>query len=177
MLRQRMSSRRAVAAIELALVTAGVLIPLMFGVWEIGRMIQVRQILSNSAREGARLAAQGYTINSTGTPVQVRVSTGSPNVTDTVYGFLHAMGLKKLAKTDITVAFAFTANGVTNGSMPAEPYLGDKGQPFKVTVTIPWTKVRWVNAGLINPTNLTYVVQWEMLRDDVFPAVAPLPVW
>ena len=51
MIRQRKSSRPAVAAIELALVTAGILIPLMFGVWEIGRMIQVKQIMSNSARE------------------------------------------------------------------------------------------------------------------------------
>lgn len=177
MLRQRMSSRRAVAAIELALVTAGVLIPLMFGVWEIGRMIQVRQILSNSAREGARLAAQGFTITATGSPVEIKVATGSPNVKNTVYGYLLAMGLKQLQPTDVTVAFAFTANGVTNGTMPAEPYLGDKGQPFKVTVTIPWTKVRWVNAGLINPSTLTYTVQWEMLRDDAFTVDATVPVW
>ena len=79
MIRQRKSSRPAVAAIELALVTAGILIPLMFGVWEIGRMIQVKQIMANSAREGARLASQGYTIDSSGTPTQVfATSAGGP---------------------------------------------------------------------------------------------------
>jgi hypothetical protein len=172
-----MSSRRAVAAIELALVTAGVLIPLMFGVWEIGRMIQVRQILSNSAREGARLAAQGYTIGSTGAVVQIKVATGTPNVTDTVYSYLVSMGLTKLQKSDVTVEFAFTAPGYVNGTLPAEPYLGDKGQPFYVKVTIPWAKVRWVNAGLINPTNLTFTVSWEMLRDDAFTLDTNLPAW
>lgn len=177
MIRQRMSSRRAVAAIELALVTTGILIPLLFGVWEIGRLIQVRQILSNSAREGARLAAQGYTIDANGSTIQVHVSTGTPNVKDTVYSYLVSMGLKRLQPTDVTVAFAFTANGYSNGSMPAEPYLGDKGQPFYVRVTIPWSVVRWVNAGVINPTNLTYTASWEMLRDDTFSVNTTLPSW
>ena len=46
----------AVAAAEAALITAVFLVPVLIGVWEIGRLIQVQQIVSNSAREGARLA-------------------------------------------------------------------------------------------------------------------------
>ncbi|HEV3137455.1 MAG TPA: TadE/TadG family type IV pilus assembly protein, partial [Pirellulales bacterium] len=54
-------------AVEAAFVLP-VLLVLMLGVWEVGRLIQVNQIIVNSAREGARLAAGGY-VN--GTPVTV----------------------------------------------------------------------------------------------------------
>ena len=155
-------------------------------------MIQVKQILANSAREGARLAAQGYTLDSAGLPLQVYESTGSLNVKDTVYNYLLSMGLTKLQKTDVTVDFAFTSNlgapgtlnnvyypgGVPNpAGTPNDPYLGLKGQPLKVTVTIPWAKVRWINAGVINPTSLTVTVKWEMLRDDTFAVDTQLPQW
>jgi hypothetical protein len=135
--------------------------------------VQVQQIVSNSAREGARLAAQGYTLNSTGTATQVMVSSGDPNVTDTVYRYLIASGLTNLQRSDVTVNFQFMAPGV-NGT-PTEPYLGSKGQPFMVTVTIPWSQVRWVNLGVINPTTVTYVVYWQMLVDDVFTVDPTLP--
>ena len=40
---------------ELALVTMLFVVPLIFGIWEVGRLIHVQQVVSNSAREGARL--------------------------------------------------------------------------------------------------------------------------
>ncbi|MCE9564756.1 MAG: pilus assembly protein [Planctomycetes bacterium] len=177
MIRQRKSSRRAVAAIELALVTAGVLIPLLFGVWEIGRLIQVKQVVANAAREGARLAAQGYTISDTGAVVQVTATSGATNVKDTVYQYLYSMGLKRLQPADVTTTFAFTAPGSQNGSQPADPYLGDKGQPLSVSVSVQWAKVRWINAGVINPTTISAVANWEMLRDDPFTVNTTLPSW
>ncbi|MBA4192297.1 MAG: hypothetical protein C0467_30370 [Planctomycetaceae bacterium] len=175
MIRQQKASRRAVAAIELALVTAGILIPLLFGVWEIGRLIQVKQIVANGAREAARLAAQGYTITADGTPIQVYATTTSINVKDTVYQYLYAMGLNKLARTDVAVTFAFTAPGAVGGATPTEPYLGEKGQPLSVTVTVPWNKVRWINAGILNPSTVSASVSWEMLRDDAFEVNTNLP--
>ena len=60
--------RRGVVAVEAAVVLP-VLIIVMFGMWEVGRLIQVNQIVTNAAREGARLAAGGY-VN--GTPVTSR---------------------------------------------------------------------------------------------------------
>ncbi len=179
MIRQQASPRRAVAAIELALVTSGILIPLLFGVWEIGRLIQVKQIVANSAREGARLAAQGYTVDGSGTPIQVyTTSAGGPlNLTDSVYQYLYAMGLKKVTKPNVTVTFLFTAPGAVNGLTPTEPYLGEKGQPLSVTVSILWSEARWINAGLINPTNIAFTAKWEMLRDDAFQVNEVLPAW
>ena len=51
---RRVIRRPAVAAVELAFVLLFFLVPLVIGVWEVGRLIHVQQIVSNSAREGAR---------------------------------------------------------------------------------------------------------------------------
>jgi Flp pilus assembly protein TadG len=168
--------RRGVAAVELALVTAVLIVPLMIGVWEMGRLIQVTQDVSTSARVGARVAAQGYTVNSSGTPTQVTVGGADPSVQNTVYASLLAAGYTNLQKSDVTVTFQFLAPK-SDGTTPTEPYLGEKGQPFSVTVTIPWNKVRWVNLGVINPTQVSFTVTWRMLVDDAFTIDQNLPTW
>lgn len=184
--------RRGVAAVELAFVFMLFVIPMMFGIWETGRLVQVQQIVSNAAREGARLSAQAYTINSSGTPTQIRVSTGSVNLKDAVYDYLYAAGLTKLDPSDVTVTFAFTSARTTDyvplstdpagtsypaGSKPSDPCYGEKGMTFTVTVSVPWSRVRWVNAGLINPNAVTFTVTWQMLTDDRFQVNANLPTW
>ncbi len=50
--------RRGVAAVELALLLPLILLLLM-GLWEIGRAIDVQQLMSNAAREGGRQASTG----------------------------------------------------------------------------------------------------------------------
>jgi Flp pilus assembly protein TadG len=171
-------ARRGAAAVELAFVVLFFFIPVLFGVWEAGRLIEVQQIVSNSAREGARLAAQGYTINSSGAPTQIMASSGTPNVKDVVYQYLIAAGFTNLQPSDVTVTFAFTAPKTTDpniGTFPTDPYLGEKNEPFTVSVSIPWNKVRWINAGLINPTSVTFTVTWQMLIDDKFSVNQSMP--
>ena len=176
MIRRRTPVRRGVAAAEVALITAVFMVPMVIGIWEIGRLIQVQQIVSNSAREGARLAAQGYTLNNAGVPTQVMVSSGTYNVRDFVYQYLYGAGLTKLAKTDVTTTFEFLAP-TSGGATPTEPYQGEKGQPFAVSVRIPWEKVRWINLGIINPTEVKFRVTWQMLIDDKFTVDDSLPTW
>src|SRR5262245_38606407 len=102
--------RPGAAAVELAFI-APILVLLLVGLWDVGRMIQIQQILSNAAREGARVASQGQTINLTGSPTQIRVSTGDPNVKSTIVNYLREAGLNVPA-SDVTVAFAYL-NGDT----------------------------------------------------------------
>jgi Flp pilus assembly protein TadG len=172
--------RRGVAAIELGFVTMLFVVPLIIGIWEVGRLIQVQQIVANSAREGARLAAQGFTIRSDGTQVQIRKESGTPNVKDAVVDYLRASGLTTLTAADVTVTFEFTAPKTTApdiGTYPPEPYLGEKGQPFTVHVSVPWNKVRWINIGLLGPSDVHFTVTWHMLRDEVFSVNTTLPTW
>jgi hypothetical protein len=165
-----------VAAVELALVTLFFILPVLIGVWEVGRMIEVQQVLANSARDGARLAAQGYTVNLTGSPTEIMASTGTPNVHDAVYEYLVAAGFSNLSSSDVTVNFSFLTP-TSAGVYPTDPYLGEKGELFQVKVTIPWDKVKWVNLGILNPKTLSYTVTWQMLVDDPFTVDDTLPTW
>jgi Flp pilus assembly protein TadG len=184
--------RRGVAAIELAFVFMLFVVPLMLGIWEVGRLVQVQQIVSNATREGARLSAQAYTISTAGTPTQIKVNTGTVNVKGAVFDYLYAAGLTNLQESDVTVTFAFTTGRTTAyvplatdppstsygvGSLPPDPCFGEKGQIFTVTVSIPWEKVRWINMGIIRPNTVSFTVTWQMLTDERFQVNTTLPTW
>jgi Flp pilus assembly protein TadG len=51
--------RHGAAAVELAILLPTVLVPLLFGIWEVGRLVQIQQIVANAAREGGRQASTG----------------------------------------------------------------------------------------------------------------------
>jgi hypothetical protein len=195
--RSRPAPRRGVAAVELAFVTLLFVVPLILGIWEAGRLIHVQQIVANSAREGARLAGQGYTlkVNTDGSvsPVQIKLNSGSPSVKQVVVQYLHGAGLTQLTDADVTVDFAFTTARTTDytpiagldpagtsypaGSTPGEPCYGEKGEVFTVHVSVPWAKVRWLNLGMLNPTKVQFTVTWRMLVDDAFQVNSTLPTW
>jgi hypothetical protein len=160
----------------MAIVSVIVLVPTLICIWEIGRLIQVKQVVSTSTREGARMAAQGYIMSSTGTLLEVHSSTGALNVRDAVYESLIAAGFTNLQKSDVVVTFTFLAPR-SDGTTPTEPYQGEKGQPFTVSVTVPWDKLRWVNLGIIRPTTVSYSVTWRMLIDERFTVNETLPSW
>jgi Flp pilus assembly protein TadG len=193
MTRTRTARRRGVAAVETAVVLTFILVPLMIGIWEMGRLVQVQQIVANSAREGARLAAQAKTINSTGSPTQVSASitpatnlagtppSPQPNVKAAVVQTLVGAGLNKLTWDDVDVQFKF--NPLPSGSsQPAlkspvggatDPYQGVKNQPFEVTVTLntaAYDKCKWIKFGLVNPSKVTFTARWQCLVDDPFEA-------
>jgi len=181
-MRRRMNParRRGVAAIEMGFVTMLFVAPLIIAIWEVGRYIHVKQIVANSAREGARLAAQGFTMKPDGTAIQIQRTVGSPNVADTVYDYLVASGLTNVQRADVTMTFTFTTpitTGPNAGTTPVEPYQGEKGETFTVYVSIPWTKVRWTNIGVLQPTDVHYTVTWRMLIDEAFTINQSLPTW
>ena len=132
--------RSGAAIPEFVIVMVLVLIPVLFGVWEIGRLVLVQQIVSNSAREGARLAAQARTINQNGSPTIINTSIAPaantqnlPNVKAAVFQSLHGAGLTGVAWDDVTVTFTFLSSPA--GAVPGatEPYQGVKDQRFSVT--------------------------------------------
>jgi len=192
MIRRIPSCRRrsGAAAAEMALVMNFVMVPLLVGLWEMGRVVQVTQIVANSAREGARMAAQANTINQTGTPTQIKVSvwpnpTQAPNVKAAVMQYLSGSGLDKLTYSDVTVIFTFldSPSGAVAGA--TEPYQGVKGQLFSVTVRIQDTgsngdplknKCLWTTLGLVRPTAVEFTAQWRILVDDTFSINATMPV-
>ena len=105
--------RRGAAVVEFAVVSP-VLILLLLGMIECGRMIMVQQALTTAVREGARTAiVEG---NSTSTAIGA------------VESFLAGVGI---TGTKVTVTPAST------GSVP-------HGQPITVSASVPFAEVSWL---------------------------------
>jgi Flp pilus assembly protein TadG len=157
--------RRAAVAVEAAIVLP-VLLIMMLGIWEVGRIIQVQQILVNSAREGARLAAGGY-VNST--PVT------STMVETTVRDYLRSAGLPTAAVNNAQITLACQVSpGWTNPSdaMPLDP--------FRVTVQIPagaaFDSLRWSFVTKItNKSDMEAYVDWVSLNNVAISVDTQLP--
>src|SRR5579885_1410732 len=105
--------RTAAAAVELAAV-APVLVLLIFGMIEFGRVMMVEQVLTNAAREGARRAAlPGSTRDDAKTVVSSYLT--SANV-----------------------------NGANPASVSPDPSTAQAGTAITVTVTVPFSSVSWL---------------------------------
>ncbi len=139
----RHEPRRGAAAVEFA-VTALFLVPLLIGLWEVGRMMEVQQLLANAAREGGRQASTG------------NVDTAS--VQNTVVSYLTRNGIP-------CTTSMVTVTNLTSSSRP-DPTGANQADQFQVTVTIPFNSVRWVLLNQItNVTSLTASANWVSMKD------------
>lgn len=186
--------RSGVAAVETAVVLTFLLVPLLIGIWEMGRLVQVQQIVANSAREGARLAAQAKTINSKGDPTLVQAAVAPPNalllpnVKAAVVQTLIGAGLTRLTWADVEVEFKFMPARPAQPPLKdpvsgaTDPYQGVKNQPFEVKVTLKkpaYDKCKWINFGIVNPSQVGFTARWQILVDDPFtpPTADIVPPW
>ncbi len=144
--------RRAVAAVEFAMILP-VILTLLLGIWEVGRMIEIQQILYNAAREGGRQASTGQL-----TDAQVQT---------VVIQYLQTAGLPT-AHVVVTVSDLTTpANDVS-----AANYLDN----LQVNVTIPIADIRWSVITMVTTPGQLMVsrVQWVTMVDKPYPS-APTP--
>jgi hypothetical protein len=170
MRRSHNTIRYAAAAVETAVVMP-FLVLLMVGTWEMGRLIQLQQIMSQAAREGARLASQATIVSTDGDYVQIAKSVGTPNVDSTIREYLHGAGITNQDGLQITFEF------IEGDPSAIEPYQGVKNQRFRVRVQMPYENLKWTNLSLINPTTLSGECVWQMLVDDPFTLNPTLPGW
>lgn len=107
------TDRRGAAVVEFAVV-APVFIMLVFGMIEYGRMVMVQQLLTNAAREGARV---GVLDGATTASVQTSVTSYLTNA---------------------------SVSGSTVTVSPNPPSSAGYGEPVTVTVTVPFNQVSWI---------------------------------
>jgi hypothetical protein len=157
--------RRGVAIVEFAFVVP-LLLLILLGVWELGRIISVQQTLLAAVRDGARIAAQANIVSTTGTYTQITEA----QVIDAVKDSLIGNGLTNL--NGVTITFDFL-----EGVSTREPYQGLKNERFIVKIVMPYDNVRWTNLTLFNPTTITAETQWQMMVDDPFTLNTTLPGW
>jgi Flp pilus assembly protein TadG len=134
--RPRGTAHRGVAAVEFAIV-APIFFMVVLGIIEFGRMSMVQQVITNAAREGARIA----------------VLDGSTNagVTNKINDYLIAASI----------------NGATVTMTPDPPSTAGFGQPVTVNVSIPFDNVSWLPTSIFlqgQSLNATVVMRRETVE-------------
>ncbi len=162
---QRGRRRRGSAVVEAALILP-IMLTMMLGVWEVGRMIQVSQILDNAAREGARVAAGGYVNGTAVTAATVQTA---------VQNYLTAAGLPATAVNGSTVTITCLASPVWT-----DPYAALPLDPFTVTVTIPsgapFDSLRWNLLNRITSVSqLSATVYWQSANNSLVTVSTTIP--
>jgi Flp pilus assembly protein TadG len=109
--------RRGAALLEFAVVVP-VLILLVFGMLEFGRVMMVQQVLTNAAREGCRKATLP--------------GSSSSDVTTVVNKYLTSSGI----------------SGANAPSVSPDPSTANAGDAITVTVSVPFNNVSWLPVPL-----------------------------
>jgi Flp pilus assembly protein TadG len=161
----RPNHRRGVVAVEAA-ITLPLLLILMLGTWEVGRMVQVDQTLNNAAREGARLAAGGY-VNST--PVTKAM------VQQAVRDYMTSAGLPAAAVSGATINLACQAT--PNWTDPWNALPLDR---FQISLVIPpgpaFNSLRWnLLNRLTSIQQFSVTASWMSLNNSKIVVSTQLP--
>jgi Flp pilus assembly protein TadG len=127
--RLKPDQRRGIAAVEFAIILP-IMLLLLLGVFEIGRMINVRQTLVSAAREAGRQAAAG------------RPDDELPEVVFDV-----------LSRTDV-------ATGNIQVNLDSEAILPDGNDAYILTVSVPVADVAWSLSGLFTADVITVRSTW-----------------
>src|SRR5688572_29508722 len=108
--------RHGAAAVELA-VCLPLLLIVLIGLWEVGRMVQAQQLIANAAREGGRMAAAGQKDDAT--------------IKQYVANYLTMNGIPGVAVSDVTLT------NMTSASRN-NPHTAEQMDHFRVTVKVPY---------------------------------------
>ncbi len=186
----RPTVRPALATAEAALVLP-LLFILLFGVWEVSRMLQVNNAVSNSAREGARQASAGLPASNVNLPG----GQTAYGVQAFVANYLMNSGLPtpkiraltvKVQNLTATGQPSCTVKGIYNagsgqynlqltqiGANPStDPVLSAaRNDILAVTVTYPYDEARWT------PVNLyVFFGNWDLSDSAYWPCLIDVPV-
>lgn len=149
--------RPGIAAVELALVLP-FLMTFLLGTWEVGRIIEIQQILTNAAREAGRQASAGQLDN-------------------TAISTLVTQYLKQEGLTTTNVTTTIINKGYTGNTTPADnnPQNATDLDQLEVTVKIKLADVRWVNFTVFTAgvTDLYVKVIWPSMKDRAYTIPTP----
>ncbi|MGO8746502.1 MAG: TadE/TadG family type IV pilus assembly protein [Thermoguttaceae bacterium] len=145
---------RGVAALELAIVLP-ILLTFLLGVLEVGRMLDVQVMLETAVGVGGRQASTGLSTNA---QVQQDV--------------INNLTFAGLPTQDVTVTVEDLTTPGTDATQAAEL------DTLQVTVTIPFSDVRWAATALVtdNNTMLSATSTFRSARVNPYPTNIEPPV-
>jgi Flp pilus assembly protein TadG len=155
--RPPLSQRRATASVELALL-APVLLAALFGIWEIGRLVQMQQVVDNAAREGGRQAARGdLTAAQVQTAVTNYLQDAGINTTGITFTYTDASVTPSVQRTA-----PIDVNNPAIDVSQAQP-----SDQIHMAVNVPYKNVRWlaINLFLSDTTMMTATADWYCMKN------------
>jgi Flp pilus assembly protein TadG len=150
----RQKQRRGLAAVELA-VTFPLLLVILAGTWEVGRLVEVHQLVANAAREAGRQASLGdKTID---------------EVADVAKAYLARSGLPT---SEVTVL----VSNLTEPSV-ADPSDATQLDQLKITVSLPFDNLRWIMLDRITSVSEVSATSiWSSMKDLPVVVSTSIPV-
>jgi Flp pilus assembly protein TadG len=159
-------ARRAVAAVEMAIVFP-LLVIFLFGILEVGRLIEMNQIIYNAAREGGRQCCDDTKTYS--------------DVKTVVTNYLNDAGITNLTGLQVQVVNLTTndSGAGTHGSGIADydPSAASPLDKIQVTVSLPFQNIRWLAFNMVtnDSTTLNGQAVWRSTKDFTYPTTYSAP--
>jgi len=147
---RRFQPRCGTAAVELAVV-APLVVGLLVGLLEVGQIVKVNQIVSNAAREGARMASTGLNTYA--------------NVQTAVANYLTNAGITNQSGLTVTVS------DVTQGNSGPQfnPSTANWLDQLQITVTLPYSNVQLAPLPIPPNTVISAQAGWFSNQDQPYP--------
>jgi Flp pilus assembly protein TadG len=180
-----MRRRRGVAAVEFAF-CAPILVLLLLGLWEVGRIAQVFNVMQNGAREAARDASLG----------QDSLQTIATNLTNYLQGALptgfgqgHSTTLQTPSitlpanttgytcwdNTSNKELFTITFTDITNSNI-TDPTAMQKLDHYQIGLQVPYSTIQWTTlAQITGVSRIAITADWASMRDSPFIITPTLP--
>lgn len=170
--------RSGAAAVEFA-VLSPLLFVLLFGLWEVGRVVEVQNVAWNAAREGARDASMGQTnLQGVATNLVLYLQSAEPSA----FGSGHATSLIAPVITLPSNSYGYTcwdntANqelftmAFTDITTPSvtDPTGMAQLDHYRITISFPYASVGWLPVPEITGWTRLYVsVDWASMVDSPF---------
>jgi Flp pilus assembly protein TadG len=170
--------RRGAAAVELA-VCLPLLVTLLLGMLEVGRMVEVQQVTCNSVREGARDASLGSAnLLALGANLQLYLQSAEPGafgaghstsfITSVVTLPANTYGYTCWDNTANRELFTFMFADVTKPTV-TDPSGMSQLDVYSVSVSYPFASVSWLPATqVLGQSRFTATVYWVSMVDSPF---------
>ena len=177
--------REGVAAVEFAFCLP-VIVLILLGIWEVGRIAQVSNIMSNGARESARDASLGQdNLQTIASNLLAYLQSAFPSAfvpghSTTIASPSFSLPANTTGYTcwDNTAnqeLFTITFTDITQPSI-TDPTGMQKLDHYQIGVQVPYASIGWSSLAQITGVTRIYVtVDWASMRDTPFQVSPSLP--